>query len=378
MPGIYIHIPFCRKKCNYCNFFSVASVKGIELVINAIIHELKHRKNYLNGCEVNTIYIGGGTPSLLSINQLAKLFDAVYYSFKIDGNAEITIELNPDDITSAYLDGLKTTLVNRLSIGIQSFFDMYLKYLGRNHTAAQGIESLRLIKEKGFENISADLIYGIPALNHESWQKNLAMMDSFGIQHLSAYALTIEERTILEYNIRKKRAFSASESLYIEQYQMLKDFAANQGYLHYEISNFARRGFISRHNSSYWKGDQYIGVGPSAHSYNGSSRQWNICRIDDYIEAMKNELIFYEKEELSEIQKFNEYILTGIRTMWGCNSDLISEKWGGMVADNFVNAVKKYITTGLINKQENTYILSDEGELLADAITADLFIDINN
>jgi oxygen-independent coproporphyrinogen III oxidase len=270
---------------------------------------------------------------------------------------------------------LKLTPVNRLSIGIQSFIESDLKYLGRNHTATQGILSLQMLKEKGFENISADLIYGIPDLSMNNWHKNLATIDSFDLQHISAYALTVEERTLLEYNLRKKKTLPASESLYIDQYQSLKEYTSRKGYLHYEISNFAKTGFISRHNTSYWTGEHYIGIGPSAHSFNGISRQWNFSRIGDYIEAMNKNDVFYEKEELSEKQKFNEYILTGFRTMWGCNSELIRQKFGKISADYFLKAVKNYVDTGLIKRHGDTYILSDEGELLTDAITTELFID---
>jgi len=347
----------------------------MDSVVNALISEINSRKNYLNACKVNSIYIGGGTPSLLSISQLCSLFDAVYDAFEFEQTAEVTIELNPDDLTYSYLDGLKFTPVNRLSIGIQSFFESDLKYLGRNHNAAQGIHALQMLKEKGFVNISVDLIYGIPDLNMDNWYKNLTIIDSFDLQHISAYALTVEERTLLEYNLRKKKKLQASDSFYIDQYQILKEYTYQKGYLHYEISNFAKAGFISRHNTSYWTGDHYIGIGPSAHSYNGLSRQWNFCRIKDYIKAMNTYEVFYEKEELSKKQKFNEYILTRLRTMWGCNSDLIKQEFGKILADHFLKAVKNYVDTGLIKKYGDTYILSDEGELLADAITTELFIE---
>jgi len=343
-------------------------------VVNALINEIRLRKNYLNGSEVKTIYIGGGTPSLLSVNQLGYLFDAVYSSFALKKDTEITIELNPDDISNAYLENLRSTPVNRVSVGIQSFFDTDLKYLGRIHSASQSAHSMQLLNKYGFENISADLIYGMPDLSMRKWLKNLTVLDSYNVQHISAYALTVEERTILEFKLRRKKTSTAPESHYIGQYQLLKEFTSQRGYLHYEISNFARAGFLSRHNTSYWTGDEYIGIGPSAHSYNGFSRQWNFSRIEDYIEAMNQGHVFYEKEELSAKQKFNEYLLTGLRTMWGCDSDVIIENFGMPLAAHFLKAVNQFVNTGLIKRQGNTYILTDEGELLSDTITAEMFI----
>ena len=375
MAGVYIHIPFCKKKCDYCNFFSVTTLKNSDALNDAICLEIAARNSYLAGETVNTIYFGGGTPSLLTIWQVENILKSVYDNFKIAGNAEITFEINPDDITASFMNQLIGLGVNRISIGVQSFFDIDLNYLGRSHTAGQAMTSLNLAKDSGMGNVSADLIFGIPTLTSESWVKNIEILQNINIQHISAYALTVEERTVLEYKLRKLKMPPPAEENYISQYKVLKDLTSQNGYMHYEISNFAKEGFLSRHNSAYWKGEAYIGIGPSAHSYNGISRQWNISRVDAYITTAKKGEFSFEKEELTLTQKYNEYVLTGLRTMWGCNVSIIEEKFGQNYASFFTESLKKHIENASIIRKDNTYILSNEGELLADAITADLFID---
>ena len=303
MAGVYVHIPFCKQKCHYCNFYSVVSVKYREPFLKALLFEIGQRKSYLNREKINTIYFGGGTPSLLGFEELISIIEKIKNSFHVDTAVEITLEANPDDLNANKLKRLKNeTSVNRLSIGIQSFFDDDLHYLNRVHDAHQAYHSIELAKKQGFNNLTIDLIYGIPGLIRKKWIKNLEIFFSFNLPHLSSYSLTVEPKTALLTFIRQGKMENIDENKSIEHFKILMEKTTENGYIHYEISNFAKKGYYSKHNSLYWLGGHYIGFGPSAHSYNGVSRQWNVPNMKQYIEAEKTKKIIFDKEVLSKNQ----------------------------------------------------------------------------
>lgn len=307
MVGIYIHIPFCRQKCHYCNFFSIPSVKNKDRFLASLFSEIGMQKNYLNGVPVQTIYFGGGTPSILSGAEIGQIIDELARYQIIDEHAEITLEANPDDLTLAKIKELIKTPVNRLSIGVQSFFDDDLKYLNRIHSASEALTSVKFAIDAGFTNMSIDLIYGIPTLTDENWQRNLEVFFSLKIPHLSAYALTVEPRTNLDVLIARKKIQPVEEELTIGHFKQLMAAMKEKKYVHYEISNFCLEPYYSKHNRSYWAGKKYLGLGPSAHSYDGKSRQWNVSNLTAYNQAIENMTIPAEREELSTDQQYNEY-----------------------------------------------------------------------
>ena len=373
MAGIYIHIPFCKSKCNYCNFYSVASSRYLKDFVPALIKEMELQKNYLGEETVETIYFGGGTPSLLEYDALVQIMEKLRKSFKLSADAEITIEANPDNLDHLKVELLKRTPVNRVSIGIQSFFDDDLKYLGRIHTASQAESSVKRCQDAGFENISMDLIYGIPTLSNEKWKDNLDFSFSLKVPHISAYSLTVEQGTALDTLIRKRKKIPLDEEQSAGQFKILMNQMKAENFIHYEISNFCKEGFISVHNSNYWRGIKYLGLGPSAHSYNEISRQWNVADIGKYLDAIEKGDIPAEKEILSASDKFNEYILTSLRTIWGCNLDTIGEKFGNEIQNSVRNKIEKHITSHHITLSDSVFTLTGEGKLFADGIAADLF-----
>lgn len=382
MAGIYIHIPFCKSKCAYCNFFSLASESKINDYVEALKKEIVLRKNYLGGEIVKTIYFGGGTPSLLSVKNIEEILELLNKNYEIISSPEITLEINPDTIDREKMSSLKQIGVNRMSVGIQSFDDEDLRYLGRRHDSRHAMQVLEDLKHTDFEKITLDLIYGMPTLTEEKWNKNLDIFFSTGITHLSAYALTVEPKTILGQRIEKGELQSVSEEDTIRHYNILVDRTKENGFEHYEISNFAKEGFRSQHNSIYWRDEKYLGLGPSAHSYDGISRQWNISNLTKYIQLVGNaEMqrrrdaeLFYEKEILSTEDKFNEYVMTSLRTSWGCDIEKIERDYGKSYAHHFLKNIKKYLENGEMLKENNTYFLSEEGKLFADGIAADLFL----
>jgi len=374
MAGIYIHIPFCKKKCNYCNFYSVASSRHLEDFEIALLKEIELRKNYLDGEQIETIYFGGGTPSLLSYDALMKIFEKFQQTFIISPNAEITLEANPDNLDVKKLKELRSSPVNRFSIGIQSFFDDDLIYLNRIHNAAQAESSVKRSQDAGFEKISIDLIYGIPTLTDEKWKENLEISFGLDVTHISAYALTVEPRTALDTLIRKGKAAPADEEKSIRQYEILMKEMKEHNFIHYEISNFCKEGFISKHNSNYWKGLKYLGLGPSAHSYNLDSRQWNAADLLAYLKDIMAGNISGEKEILSETDKFNEYIMTSLRTMWGCDLDYLEKTFGNELRNQVLRKAEKYLEKEEMINKEDTLLLTDKGKLFADGIASDLFI----
>jgi oxygen-independent coproporphyrinogen III oxidase len=364
LAGIYIHIPFCKQACHYCNFHFATSLHHKNELVAALLKEIALQKNYLEEETVETIYIGGGTPSLLEIEDLRLLIDTITKVFNVLTGAEITLEANPDDITREKLEGWKVTGINRLSIGIQSFFEEDLQWMNRAHTAEQAMGNLQLARES-FENITIDLIYGTPQLTNEKWKHNVDTAIALNIPHLSCYALTVEPKTPLDKMIRQQRSPDVNPDNQSEQFLLLMEWLDKADYEHYEISNFAKPGQRSRHNSSYWSGKKYLGLGPSAHSFNGVSRQWNISNNQRYIASLEENSIPFEKEELTGTQKLNEYIMTSLRTIEGMDLAIAGEA--------LLIKSKKFIDGGLMTREKNALVLTREGKLLADGIAAELF-----
>ncbi|MCX6232205.1 MAG: radical SAM family heme chaperone HemW [Bacteroidetes bacterium] len=373
MAGIYIHIPFCKQKCHYCNFYSSASQKNKSAFLEALLIEIASQKNYLQHETVSTIYFGGGTPSLLEQKEIQEILHQLNQYYKISDKAEITLEANPDDLSDEKLKALAATSINRLSIGIQSFFDDDLTYLNRSHSAEQAISAILKAQMAGFSNLSIDLIYGIPTLSNIAWKDNIETVLKLNIPHISAYSLTVEPNTALDVFIKKGKMKAVDEEKALQQFEILMNMLAEDNYIHYEISNFCKDGFISQHNSNYWKQKKYLGLGPSAHSYNLTSRQWNVASTSKYIQAVKNGEQSFEKEELSLSQQFNEYILTGLRCNWGINETEILDKYGVDNFEYFIKNIGKFIDKGLIENHEGCYILSRQGKFFADGIASELF-----
>ncbi|MFK5854615.1 MAG: radical SAM family heme chaperone HemW [Bacteroidota bacterium] len=373
MAGIYIHIPFCKQKCHYCNFYTTVSHSYHHEFISSLISEIARRKQYLENKIVDTIYFGGGTPSILSIDEINLIINTIYQEYNVSINAEITLEANPDDLCKEKLFDIKSyTKINRLSIGIQSFFDDDLHYLNRVHSGNQAHTSIENALLAGFENITIDLIYGIPTLTNKKWKENLNRFFDYGVPHLSSYSLTIEPKTALDVLIRKNKIENIVEKESIEHFEILLNETQKYGLLNYEISNFAKDGYFSKHNSNYWLGKHYLGVGPSAHSYNGKSRQWNIRHIKRYCEG-KPEDLMDDKELLTQSQQYNEYVLTSIRTSWGCDVEHIKKVFGAKYGHHFIKKIYDALMDKKVIKTANIYTLTNKGKLFADGIASDLF-----
>jgi len=372
--GIYIHIPFCKQACHYCDFHFSTTLKNKGELVEAICSEIERRKNYLIDKNIETLYFGGGTPSLLSKDELEKILGTVNKYFTLTNDAEITLEANPDDLNKAKLLGIKSLGVNRVSIGIQSFFDENLLLMNRSHTSEQATSAVKEVQKAGFENITIDLIYGLPGLTIERWKQNLKQAFTLDVPHISAYGLTVEERTALNHLVKTKKVKLPEEPLVIEQFTTLIEEAQKNGFIHYEISNFCKEGMQSRHNSNYWKGVHYLGIGPSAHSYNGASRQWNVSSNTIYIKKINANEPWFEEEKLTEENKFNEYVMTRLRTIWGIDIEFVKNTFGEKKLKDLLNNSKDYISSGHINRKAESIILTPKGKLLADKIASDLFI----
>ncbi|MEO5946968.1 MAG: radical SAM family heme chaperone HemW [Chitinophagaceae bacterium] len=371
MAGIYVHIPFCRQACHYCNFHFATSLLYKEDLMKALLKEITLQKDYLDDETVETIYFGGGTPSLLSIEDLKAILSTINETFKVKDDAEISFEANPDDITVEKLLAWKIAGITRLSIGVQSFFEEDLKWMNRAHNAKQAMQSLQLAI-KDFDNITIDLIYGLPDLTNEKWKHNVDTAITLGIPHLSCYALTVEPKTPLDKMIKLNKSKDVNPDKQSEQFLLLMKWLSEAGYEHYEISNFAKPGCRSMHNSSYWQGKKYLGLGPSAHSFNGQERQWNIANNNTYITSINSTLIPAEKEILTETQQVNEYIMTSLRTMEGLKfENILFSKV--ITKEELLKKSQRFINSRLLSIVNDTLTLTMEGKLLADGIASDLF-----
>lgn len=372
MAGIYLHIPFCRQACHYCNFHFSTSLRLKNEFIEALLKEIRLQKNYLPPEPVNTIYFGGGTPSLLTVEELSTILQALRNNFLVSPDAEITLEANPDDINEQKLNDWKQAGINRLSIGVQSFFEEDLRWMNRAHTAQQAIDNLQLARQY-FENMTIDLIYGTPTLPDEKWQHNVQYAISLDIPHVSCYALTVEPGTALASMINKHKTTDVNTDDQARQFLLLMDWMQAAGYEHYEISNFALPGKRSRHNSSYWQGASYLGLGPSAHSFNGTSRQWNIANNPQYIQSLKDDKVPFEIETLTDTQRLNEYIMTSLRTVEGLDVKWVASRFGDKAAGQLEQAGKPFIESGKMQWQNGRLQLTRQGKLFADGMAAELF-----
>ncbi|MDO4755587.1 MAG: radical SAM family heme chaperone HemW [Parabacteroides sp.] len=372
MAGLYIHIPFCAKRCLYCDFFSNTEMKYKQSYIQAIIEEMKQRQTYIGDEPLETIYFGGGTPSQLAASDFEQIFEAIHTLFNTSPCQEITLEANPDDMTPAYIASLRSLPFNRISMGVQSFQEKDLRFLNRRHDSKQAKDAVALCQEQGITNISIDLIYGLPGQTLEEWEENLETAIQLNIPHISAYHLIYEEGTALYQLKEAGKITPVDEDLSVTLFSTLINRLTEAGYLHYEISNFARPGFFSQHNSSYWTGKRYLGIGPSAHSYNGNSRQWNIASLPLYIKGINTHEPEIEIEELDIHTRYNDFIITGLRTMWGIRLNDIQALFGEKKLTYLKQQASPYIQKGLLLLQDDTLTLSQEGIFISDGIMSDL------
>jgi len=368
MSGIYFHIPFCKKKCSYCDFYSKNDLNGIDELVKYEIKELKLRSDYLDNEFVNTIYFGGGTPSLLNINSIQELLNCVRNEYIVSDNCEITFEANPDDLTEDYLNYLFNIGINRLSIGIQSFNDDVLKFLGRRHDSKKLRHIINIAQKIGFDNISVDVIFGIPEFELSSYLESLSRIFDLNIQHISAYSLTITEGTLLYKQFKNNKLNLICEDDLLNQFNSTIDELSKHGFIQYEISNYAREGFKSRHNCSYWEDVRYLGIGPSAHSYNKVSRQWNISNTGKYCNNISQQKSFYEVEYLTNNDKFNEYIITGLRTSTGISKKYIFENFDKKFYCYFIDKIDNLFNNNLIFINDDKISLTRNGIFISDYI----------
>lgn len=372
MAGVYIHIPFCKTRCSYCDFYTQTNSAQKEAYIEALCKELVLRKNYLHKTTINTIYFGGGTPSQLSKADFDKIFDILSSFFVLNGDSEITLEANPDDLTDEYIKMLRSLPFNRMSVGIQSFDDTELKFLDRRHSSEKAKSAIKKSQDAGFNNLSIDLMYGLPAQTLSVWEKNLKEAIALNIQHISSYHLIYEEGTKMYRLVEQGNILPAGEDLSTDMFSLMNTYLKEHGFLHYEISNFAKDGFISRHNSSYWTGEEYLGVGASAHSYDGNSRCWNIASISKYIDQINNGTFQPEVELLTDATRYNDYVLTRMRTMWGADIHDIERLFGQRMLNYFEENIKKHLANGDVKRQEGKLIISEKGLFISDGIMSDL------
>ena len=372
MAGIYLHIPFCKQACFYCDFHFSTSLKRKSEMIEAIALELQMRKEEIKE-PVESIYFGGGTPSLLESKEITFLLEVIYANFVVTSSAEITLEANPDDLTSQKIKALACTKINRLSIGVQSFFEDDLKFMNRAHTAVESEFCIREAK-KYFDNITIDLIYGVPNMSNEKWRKNLRKAFDLEVPHISSYALTVEEKTALANFIEKGKMPPLDERLAENHFRILVDETSKNGFISYEISNFGKPNFFSKHNTSYWQGKSYLGIGPSAHSYNKTSRSWNVANNTQYIKSITAKSLPLESEQLSENDRFNETVMTGLRTIWGVSLSKIENEFGIDKKLELLENAQKYLIKKLLILERDTLYITEKGKFLADGIASDLFL----
>jgi oxygen-independent coproporphyrinogen-3 oxidase len=379
MSGIYIHIPFCKQACNYCDFHFSTSMKKKEDMVLAIAKEITMRKNEFellnstgNENQIETIYFGGGTPSVLSNDEINFLISEIYKNYKVVDNPEITLEANPDDLSKDRIIELSKSLINRLSIGIQSFFEDDLKMMNRAHNS---VEAKKCLEEatKYFDNISLDLIYGVPGMSNEKWKHNIETALSFGIPHISSYALTVEPKTALSKLIQTGKVAKPNDEVASAHFMILVETLEANGFIHYELSNFGKENYFSKNNSAYWLGKKYIGVGPSAHSYDGVSRSWNVSNNSLYLKSIQDNQLPNEVEILSVSDRYNEYIMTGLRTIWGVSLDRIEKEFGTNYLVYLKKQVEKFLNDELVSIENNILKPTPKGKFLTDGIASDLF-----
>ena len=373
MSGIYIHIPFCKQACFYCDFHFSTSLKKKEDMISSLIKEIEIRKDELENTIIETIYFGGGTPSVLNTEEINLLIDAVYKNHTVIENPEITLEANPDDLSEEKIIELSKSPINRLSIGVQSFFEKDLKLMNRAHNSSEAKKSLT-IATRYFKNISVDLIYGIPDCTNEEWRDNIQTALSFGIPHISSYALTVEPKTALATLIKKGEIKNVDDEKAEEQFHILIEELSKVNFVHYELSNFGKEGFFSQNNSSYWLGKSYLGIGPSAHSFNGTQRSWNVRNNAKYIKAIQENTLPIERETLTKTDGYNEYIMTGLRTIWGVSFDKIKTDFGEKYIKYLEKQSEKYIEQELLYIENQILKTTQKGKFLSDGISSDLFM----
>ena len=373
MSGIYIHIPFCKQACYYCDFHFSTSLKKKDELISCLIKEIELRKDELNNATIETIYFGGGTPSLLSKTEIENIIDAIYQQHSVIEQPEITVEANPDDLSEEKIKEFSNSRINRLSIGIQSFFEHDLKVMNRAHNASEAKKCLEIATQY-FKNISVDLIYGIPDCTNEQWLANIKTALSFGVPHISSYALTVEPKTALANFIQKGIIKNVDDDKAEEQFHILIDELTKANFIHYETSNFGKEDFFSKNNSSYWLGKSYVGIGPSAHSFDGNKRGWNIRNNNKYIKSIQQNVLPLEVENLSKKDKYNEYVMTGLRTIWGVSLEKISNEFGFQYLSYLKKQSKKYIKEELLYIDNETLKTTKKGKFLSDGIASDLFM----
>ncbi|WP_083832432.1 radical SAM family heme chaperone HemW [Flavobacterium sp. ACAM 123] len=372
MSGIYIHIPFCKQACHYCDFHFSTSMNRKEEMVLALAKEIQMRKNEFQNDTIETIYFGGGTPSVLTSEEINFLIDAVYENHEVGENPEITLEANPDDLSGERILELSKSKINRLSIGIQSFVEDDLKMMNRAHNS---VEAQKCLEEaiKYFDNISLDLIYGVPGMSNEKWKQNIEKALSFGVPHISSYALTVEPKTAMSKMIQTGKMEAPKDDVAQEHFMILVETLVSKGFVHYELSNFGKENYFSKNNSAYWLGKKYMGIGPSAHSYDGISRSWNVSNNIIYLKSIQEEKLPNEIETLSEADRYNEYIMTGLRTIWGVSLDRIQTEFGQTYMDYLHKQAQKFMDDKLLFVENGILKPTKKGKFLTDGIASDLF-----
>mgnify|MGYP002283131180 FL=1 len=372
MSGIYIHIPYCKQACHYCNYHFSTSLKNKESVINSMLKEIEIKSVGSNDL-IQTIYFGGGTPSFFATKEINKIINSIFEKFQISENPEITLEANPDDLSKAKLIELSQSYINRLSIGVQSFNDDELKLMNRSHNSNDAKTCIDNAL-KYYDNISIDLIFGMPNSNLKTWESNLNYVTSWNLNHMSAYALTVEPKTALESFVKKNIIKPLNEDLVFEQHEFMCNKMSKHEYVNYELSSFAKKGYFSRNNSAYWLRKKYIGIGPSAHSFDGSYRSWNVSNNSLYIKDISENKMFSGREKLSIIDKYNEYVMTGLRTKWGISLTHLENNFGSYYKNNFETRIVKYVNTSLVVIKDDVFRTTIKGKFLADGIASELFL----
>ena len=372
MSSLYIHIPFCKQACYYCDFHFSTSMKKKSELVDMLCKEMQLRQQELKSEHIETIYFGGGTPSLLSSEDLKQIFEAINLNFRIAEDAEITLEANPDDLSEEKLQIFKSAGINRLSIGVQSFFEEDLQVMNRAHNATEALESIKMAK-KYFDNISIDLIYGIPEMSNDRWEKNIEIALELGLPHFSCYALTIEPNTALKKMIEKGKIKPVDDDAASAHFEILTSILKANGYIQYEFSNYGKEGYFSRNNTAYWFGKQYLGIGPSAHSFDGSRRKWNVSNNTKYIRSLEKGELPFEEEVLSEADRYNEYVMTRLRTMWGIDLAEVDVQFGEKFKEHLLTEASKEIALGMLEKEGERLTITKKGKFLSDGIASNLF-----